>query len=120
MDYEYRPPSLEDDYEDERWLKRKYGSAIAEGMAKFLDVLRGAETAWDIKMTPQYFLEHKKGNLNAYYAVSLDKKKSKWRLMLQMLDDDGNVATPTDNEKEFLQNVKKIRIREISDHYGKY
>ena len=83
-------------------------------------MLKSVETAWQLKVTPRLCMEHKKGNLDAYYAVSLDKKKSKWRLMLQMLDDDGNVVTPTDNEKEFLQNVKKIRIREISDHYGKY
>lgn len=69
---------------------------------------------------PQFFMEHKKGNLKSNYAVSLDKKKSKWRLMIQMLDENGNVIMPTENEKTFLLGIKKIRIKELSDHYGEY
>ena len=33
----------------EKWLKKKYGSNIAEGMIKFLNVLEAAENAYDIK-----------------------------------------------------------------------
>lgn len=65
-------------------------------------------------------MEHKKGNLNNYYSISLDKKKSKWRILIQMIDEQGNVVTPTDNEKKFLKSIKIIRIKELSDHYGEY
>ena len=65
-------------------------------------------------------MENKKQNLNSYYSVSLDKKKSKWRLMLQMLNEMNEVIKPSDNEKDFLKNVKKIRIREMSEHYVEY
>lgn len=37
-----------------------------------------------------------------------------------MIDEDGNILQPTDNEKEFLKSVKKIRIKELSEHYGEY
>lgn len=37
-----------------------------------------------------------------------------------MIDEDGNVLQPTDNEKEFLKSVKKIRIKELSEHYDEY
>ncbi len=67
-----------------------------------------------------FFMEHLKGNMNEYYSVSLDKKKSKWRLIIQMLDDSGNVIVPTDNEKEFLRGVKRIRIGRMSEHYAEY
>ena len=67
-----------------------------------------------------FYMEHKKGNLKEYYALSLDKKKSKWRVLIQMLDENDKVLEPTDNEKEFLKSVKKIRIKELSEHYGEY
>ncbi len=120
MKYEYKPSSLKDNYENEKWLKKKYGPAIAEGMLKFINALEAAENAYDIKATIFFFMEHKKNNLKEYYAVSLDKKKSKWRLMIQMLDENDNVVIPTENEKEFLKSIKKIRIKEISDHYAEY
>ena len=120
MLYEYSPASLQKNYENEKWLKKKYGVNISEGMIMFLNVIEAAVNAYDIKRKPQFFMEHKKGNLKQYYAISLDKKKSKWRLLIQMLDSDDNIVVPTDNEKEFLKGIKKIRIKEISDHYDEY
>ncbi len=120
MQYEYHPVSLKKHYEDERWLKKKYGPLIAEGMIKFLGSLDAAESAYDIKTAPYYYMEHKHNNLKNYYAVSLDKKKSKWRLMLQMINDKGKTDVPSDDEKGFLQSIKTIRILEFSDHYGEY
>ena len=120
MDYEYSPITLKKNYENEKWLKKKYGEKICEGMIKFINIILAAENAYDIKCIPQFCMEHKKGNLKEYYSVTLDKKKSKWRLMIQMLDSSGNVAIPTDNEKNFLLSIKKIRIKELSEHYGEY
>ena len=120
MKYEFSPPKLEEDYTNEKFLKKKYGTAIAEGMFKFLGALLAAENAYDIKNTPLFFMEHKKGNLKHYYSISLDKKKSKWRLLIQMIDENGNIVIPNENEKEFLKSIKTIKIKEISDHYGEY
>ena len=89
-------------------------------MNRFLNALQAAENAYDLKCVPQFFMEHKKGNLKSYYSVSLDKKKSKWRLLLQMLNEDGEVVEPGENEKAFLQGIKTIRIKELSEHYGEY
>ena len=71
MLYEFEPPRLEERYCDERYLKKKYGVDIAQGMMKFLGVLLAAENAYDIKSKPQFFMEHKKGNLSLYYSVFL-------------------------------------------------
>ena len=120
MEYEYCPPGLKEKYENEKFLKRKYGISISKGMHEFLSALEAAENAYDIKITAKFCMEHKKQNLNSYYSVSLDKKKSKWRLMLQMLNEMNEVIKPNDNEKDFLKNVKKIRIREMSEHYVEY
>lgn len=120
MKFEYKPPGLKDDYENERIMKKKYGDRIAVGMLKFLGALEAATNANDLKRLPVFFMEHKKGNLKEYYSVSLDKKRSKWRLMIQMIDENGKVLVPTDNETEFLKSIKIIRIKEMSEHYDEY
>ncbi len=120
MNYEFSPPKLKEYYEDEKYMIKKYGKNIANGMLLFLGALDAALNAYDIKCNVFFFMEHKKGNLKEYYSISLDKKKSKWRLLIQMLDEDDNVLQPTENEKEFLKSIKKIRIKELSDHYGEY
>ena len=120
MFYEYSPQKLKKDYESEKYLKKKYGDAISKGMMLLLGALDSAENAYDIKCNGFFYMEHKKGNLKEYYSLSLDKKKSKWRILIQMIDENGKVLVPTENEKEFLKSVKKIRMKEISDHYGEY
>ncbi len=120
MKYEYSPSKLKDDYENEKYMLKKYGKAISIGMLLFLGAVEAALNAYDLKCNIFLFMEHKKGNLKEYYSISLDKKKSKWRLLIQMLDENDNILQPTDNEKEFLKSVKKIRIKELSEHYGEY
>lgn len=120
MKYEYSPSKLKEDYEDERYMKKTYGKAIFDGMIMLLGAIEAAENAYDIKSSMFFFMEHKKGNLKEYYSLSLDKKKSKWRVLIQMLDENDNVLQPTENEKEFLKSIKKIRIKELSEHYDKY
>lgn len=120
MKYEYSPPRLKKEYEDERKMAKKYGKSISKGMVIFLNIIEAADNAYSIKNKEFLFMEHLKGNLKEYYSISLDKKKSKWRILIQMLDDDGNVLMPSNDEKEFLKSVTKIRIKELSEHYGEY
>ena len=120
MKCEYSPPGLEKKYTDESYLKKKYGVNISNGMMALLGAIDAAENAYDIKCIPFFYMEHKKGNLKQYYFISLDKKKSKWRLPVQMIDEDGNVVTPEENEKEFLKCIKTIKIKELSEHYDEY
>lgn len=82
MKYEYSPPKLKEDYEDERHMKKKYGKVIYDGMLMLLGALDAAENAYDLKCNLFFYMEHKKGNLKDYYSLSLDKKKSKWRVLI--------------------------------------
>lgn len=120
MFLEYEPPALKKHYEDERWLKKHYNKEISLGMLKFISAACAAKNAYDIKCLPQFYMEHKKGNLKKFYSISLDKKKSKWRLLIQLIDNDGNIATPSNNEIEFLKKIEKIKIGRLSEHYGEY
>ena len=120
MEYEFDPSRLEKEYTDEKYMKKKYGVQIAVGMFKFFGYLEASNNVYELKGQFSLCMEHKKGNLKEYYSISLDKKKSKWRLLIQMLDEDGNVRVPTENEIEFLKSIKRIRIKELSEHYVEY
>ena len=120
MKYEYSPPRLKKEYEDELRMKKKYGIEISLGMTLFLDAVNASLNAYDLISYRFFMIEHLKGNLKNYYSLSLDKKKSKWRILIQMLDEEGNVLIPSDNEIEFLKSVRRIRIRELSEHYVEY
>ena len=120
MIYEYEPSQLKKLYENERKMKAKYGPKISFGMISLLNVLEAATNAYDLKCTVFFYMKHLKGNLKEYYSLSLDKKKSKCRLLIQMLDENGKVLIPNDNEKEFLKKIKRIRLKELSEHYGEY
>ena len=86
----------------------------------FLTILEAVDNAYDLKINPFLFMEHKKWNLSDYYSICLDKKRSKRRLLIQMLDEKGNVIHPSDNERNFLKSIKKIRIKELSEHYEEF
>lgn len=120
MLYQYSPSKLVDKYEDDKYMKKHFGKYIAQGMSMFLNAIRNATCAFDIFSTPMFYMEHLKGNLNAYYSITLDKKKSKYRLLIQMLDESGRVVTPTSDERSFLKSIKQICIRELSEHYEEY
>ena len=38
----------------------------------------------------------------------------------EIRDENDNVLEPTEDEIEFLKNIKTIRLKEMSDHYGEY
>ncbi len=116
----YRPPKIEENYKNDKYIKKKYGPEILFGMRMFIGALEAATNAYDVKCLARFQMEHKKGNSKQYYAVTLDKKKSKWRLMLQMVDEEGNILEPTNNEIGFLKSIKAILVGELSEHYGEY
>ena len=120
MKYEYEPPQLKKIYENERKMKAKYGPKISLGMILLLNALEAATNAYDIKCNIFFYMEHLKGNLKEYYSLFLDKKKSKWRMLIQMLDENGKALIPNDNEKEFLKSIKRVKLKELSEHYGEY
>lgn len=120
MILKYEPLRIEEKYKDIKWLQKKYNKEIANGMEKFLNFAKAAENAYDIKTMPSFYMEHLKGNMKDSYSISVDKKKSKWRLILQMLNNEEQVVCPGDNEKQFLQSIKIIKIKELSEHYVEY
>ena len=63
MNYEYELPSLKNEFENNKLLKKKYNVKIADGIAKFIQLIVAAENAYDLKTLPFINLEHKYGNM---------------------------------------------------------
>lgn len=63
MNYEYELPSLKDEFENNKLLKKKYNVKIVDGIAKFIQLIIAAENAYDLKTLPFINLEHKYGNM---------------------------------------------------------
>ena len=57
-----------------------------------------------------------KGNLKGYFAIDVKTVRDKWRIILQPLDEDGNVFDPC-NIDEIASVVTIVEIREVSPHY---
>ena len=66
---------------------------------------------------PYFKMHHLHGNLYGIYSISVDNKRSKWRMLIKCLNQSNEWVKPTENEKEFLINTKRIEIGEFSDHY---
>jgi len=86
-----------------------------------INALKSADVLKDIvNMPPFHFhkLENKgkKKNLEGYFAIDVKTRRDKWRIILEPLDDNENPFVPC-NIDEISKIVKKIEIREVSDHY---
>ena len=117
MKIEFEPPKLEEEYYDERKLKKKYGAIFAENVIALLNAIELADNALDIKALPQYHMHLLHGDLYGLYSLSPDNKKSKFRVPVLCLDKEDNILLPGDNEPLLLQNNTKFRIKEICDYH---
>ncbi len=113
----YDPKHLEKELTDETKLTRKYGSEIAGRILRLIGLLMDLTSLYDVRCMPQYMIELLKGNLAGCYSLTLDKKKSKWRIILVPLNENNAPIRPEDNEISFLKSVKAVAIRRPSEHY---
>ena len=73
---------------------------------------------YDLYFLPQFNLHPLTGNRKNQYAFVIHKK-SKSRLIIQPLSDEGEILENCDKEKEQLINCVIVIILEVSEHYGK-
>lgn len=113
----YQPRHLKKEFEDYSKLKRKYSEKIATSLQMLLGFLEDSISLYDVYVMPQYMMELLKGNLAGCYSLTLDKKKSKWRVILVPLDENEEPIRPGDDVINFLKSVKTVAIRSLSEHY---
>lgn len=118
MKKKYSSTKLEKLYNSPREMQKKFSKEISIGMLKFDGLVDAATSAYDIMAVPQFHMHLLKSNLNGNYSVSLDNKKSKWRLLFKCLNENEIWVKPKEDERKFLENIKLIELGEMSEHYG--
>lgn len=93
---------------------------VAIGILSRVNALKQAMTIKDIIVQPS-FRFHKLDNqhkrkLKGYFAIDVTNKRSRWRLVLQPLDEDKMPFDPC-NIDEIAGMVQVVCILEVSDHY---
>ncbi len=119
MKMTFDSPSIEKEYYDAKYIKRKYGQVFSVGLEKMLCAIEAAECANDIKSLPQYKMHLLHGDMRGVYSLSPDNKKSKWRVPALCLDENDKVRIPDVNNQEIdvLKETKKFRIGKIGDYH---
>lgn len=117
MQFEFEPPSIEDEFYDERELIKIYGKITGKGIVKIIGAIDSADSAYDLYCVPQFKMHMLKGDKNGVYSLSPDNKKSRWRILIKCMDENGIFVKPSADEKTFLKKIKRISIERISDHY---
>lgn len=117
MQKKYQSKKLEKLYCDRSSFKKKYGLNVAEGLCDLLDAIDAATCAYDIKVIPYFQMHILHNDLKGIYSLSVDNKKTKWRMLLKCINETGIWVKPEDNEIEFLKSIKIVELGEFSEHY---
>lgn len=102
--------------EDYKKATLELGRDVAKRLSDLITLIEAFPTLLDLLGFPQYRLHSLAQNRKNQYSFVIHKSY-KWRLIVYPLDNDGNVLTKKDNEREMLSKAVMINILEVSEHY---
>ena len=89
---------------------------LATSLLARISAIEQADVIKDIIVMPTFRFHNLKGKLDGYFAIDVKTIRDKWRIVLQLLDEEENVFDPC-NIDEIAAVVKIVEIREVSAHY---
>ena len=100
--------------------RKKYGQTIAVELTATIDSLTAAETLIDVYRNRRKHLHRLTSDRKGQFAVDIDGRKSKYRLIFYVLNDEEKILYEIgDDINSFYKKVKIVQIEEVSDgHYG--
>jgi len=117
MEFDFEPPSINDEFCDERKLIKDYGKKTGVGIIKIIGAIESAINAYDLMCIPQFQMHMLHGDKLGVYSLSPDNKKTRWRVLIKCINEKGEFIKPESDEIRFLKTIKKVIIERISDHY---
>lgn len=117
MQKKYKSTKWEKFYNNRNSFKKDFGKYVADGLCELLDAIDAATCAYDIKCIPYFWLHELHYDKEGLYSLSVDNKKTKWRVIVKCLNDNDEWVKPEENEIEFLKNIKTFELGDFSDHY---
>lgn len=122
MELEYISDKLKEQCENVNKAKKLFSgnNGLAISLIARINALKAADTLKDIVVQPTFHfhkLNNKNGrNLEGFFAVDVKSRKEPWRIIIQPLDDDGNIFNPC-NIDSIADSVRIVEIEEVSKHY---
>ena len=94
---------------------------LAISLMSRINSLKQADNIKDIINQPQMSFHKllnkgKNKNLEGYFAIDVKTRKDKWRIIIELLDDDKNPFVPC-NIDVIANYVKVVEVKEVSNHY---
>lgn len=117
MEKRYKSSKWEKFYTNTRPHQKEFGKNVADGLHELLDLIDAATSAYDIKVMPYYWMHELHFDREGEYSLSVDNKKTKWRMIVKCLDDNFEWKKPGENEASFLKSIKTFELGEFTDHY---
>lgn len=117
MQKRYRSSKIEKFYSNRRTFQKKFGKYVSDGLCELLDAIDAAISAYDIKCIPYFWMHELHNDKDGLYSLSVDNKKTKWRMIVKCLNDNEEWVKPGENEIEFLKGIKIFELGEFSEHY---
>ena len=119
MRIKFESVRVENEYFDNKTIRKKYGAVFLIGLEKLLGFIDSMECAFDIKCLPQFKMHMLHGNMEEIYSLSPDNKKSKWRVPATCLDENDNERKPSKELEEIklLKETKAFKLGRISDYH---
>ena len=109
--------------EDIKIATRHFGGnkMLAISLMSRINSLKQADNIKDIINQPQMSFHKllnkgKNKNLEGYFAIDVKTRKDKWRIIIELLDDDKNPFVPC-NIDVIANYVKVVEVKEVSKHY---
>lgn len=94
---------------------------LAISLIARINSLKQADNIKDIINQPQMSFHKllnkgKNKNLEGFFAIDVKTRKDKWRIIIELLDDDKNPFVPC-NIDVIANYVKVVEVKEVSNHY---
>ena len=122
MELVYASTKLKTQCTSVKAAKKLFGgdTVLATSLLARINAMEAAETIKDIIVQPSFHfhkLNNKQGrNLEGFFAIDVNGRRDKWRIILQPLDENEEVFEPCHID-EIATVVRIVEIKEVSAHY---
>ncbi|GBG94010.1 hypothetical protein LFYK43_04690 [Ligilactobacillus salitolerans] len=111
---EYKTKKIQNQCQDLKNARKKFGARIAEKLLALVNVLEAAENLQDINSLQVYHVHQLDGNRKNELALDIDGRKSQYRLIIRPLNQSD---TAGDDVIRYYRGIEIISIEEVSKHY---
>jgi len=89
---------------------------LANSLLGRINAIENADVIKDIIVMPPFHFHSLRGDMEGFFAIDVNGRRDKWRIILQPLDENEEVFEPCHID-EIATVVRIVEIKEVSAHY---